>query len=98
MLDTIRGWIKDVWKAVVDFFGDLLLFFLQMVLDVVLWVLEAIPVPEFMQQFTLQSAFSGLDPTLLYVVDQLNIPEALAIVGAAFGFRLLRKALTLFQW
>lgn len=101
-LAKITGFFVDLVKSVLKFVFDLLL-------DVVVWVfglalellaliVNSIPIPSFLQQYSLGSMMAGLDPGILYFVALLKIPEALAIVGAGVGFRLLRKVLTLAQW
>jgi hypothetical protein len=78
----------------------------QVPVRVVDWILSpigdliaAIPAPSFMQGGGgLSALLSGLPPFAQYIIGRCNIGPALAVIGAAVSFRLLRKAVTLFQW
>lgn len=101
MLKQFSDWfisvLKAVFEALWNFIVDIVGFVLDAILTVLVALLNAIPVPSFMQG-GLQSFYGMLDPGIAYVLSASGVPQALAIIGAGYLFRLGRKAATLFQW
>lgn len=101
MLEKLTAWLVSLVVAVFDaltgFVVDVVVLLLDAVGAVLGAALGALPVPAFMSS-GLGSLFAQIDPSILYFVGFLRMPECLAIFGAAYGFRFARKALTLFQW
>lgn len=91
-------WLLGILKDVFEFLTDLPVVILSGILDGVIYVLNGIPVPDFMTQYSLQTMFSALPSSVLWFVQFFGIPQGLAILGAGVAFRLTRKALTLGQW
>lgn len=89
--------VKDVFTAVWDFIADAFINALELLLQGILAVLTAIPVPSFMSS-GLSSAMGQISGDVWYFASHFRLGECLAILGAAVLFRLTRKALTLFQW
>lgn len=112
IIDTVASWFsailsffKRIFEWFVGIFGDLMEFLSDLpikvlggILDGVIYVLSALPVPSFLTDYSLQGLFSGLPDSVLYFVDFFGIAHALAIIGSGVMFRLLRKAVTLGQW
>lgn len=115
MIQTIVSWITAVlrffsrvfeWflgmlKDIMEFIADIPVLVFEGVLDGAIYLLSAIPVPEFMasgSQGALQVAFSALHPDVQYLIDFFGIHAGLAVIGAGVVFRLTRKAATLGQW
>jgi len=90
-------WLEGLWKAFKDFLTDWPITVLDAFLQAVAAAINAIPVPAFIQT-GLAPLFSGIDPWVLWVVNGAGLFEALAIVGLGYGFRMVRKIFTLFQW
>ncbi|MBQ0725492.1 MAG: DUF2523 domain-containing protein [Cycloclasticus sp.] len=90
-------WFKDIFNAVVDFFTELPIKILDGLLSAISSAINSIPVPDFLQN-GLSTLINGIDPSVLYFLDQSNFPECLAILGAGLSFRLSRKLFTLGQW
>lgn len=82
-----------MWSLLVHMFIGLV----DMVVSAVVGLLSMIPVPDFMK-FGMQTLFYSLDPGIAYLLVASGIPTALALIGSAYGFRLIRKVVTLFQW
>lgn len=101
MLEQFTQWlfdlVKKVFTALWDFVVDAVINLVDLVLTAIVALIGAIPVPAFMSN-GLQSLFAALDPGILWVLGQCGIVTALGMVGAAYGFRLVRKVVTLFQW
>lgn len=102
-LSEISAWllslVKGIFFAVWDFLTDIFLTILNGLLTVVAGLVTALPSPSFVSQSDwLAALLSPLPPFALFVVGNLKIPEALAIIASAVTFRLLRKFATLFQW
>lgn len=96
-IESVIEWLKSLFTDLTEFLGDLPVKILKGLLDAIAGLIELIPVPDFITN-GLQTVVSGFPPTLLWMMDQTGIPEALAIYGAGVSARLLRKVFTLFQW
>lgn len=101
MLDKLTAWFLDLAKSLISAIWDLLSDFLVFVLDTLLGVVEyllgLISVPDFLSG-GLNSVWASMPSGVLWIVSQAGLPQALAIIGTAYGFRLIRKLVTLFQW
>lgn len=93
LLNAVQGFFSDL----VEFLTDLPKKILEAVLNAIAMVFESIPVPQFIDS-GLQFLVNGVDPSILYFLQRSDFPEALAIIGAGFAFRLTRKLFTLGQW
>lgn len=93
LLELVTKLITAMWAFVQDAF----IAFFGLVVKAFVALIAAIPVPGFMQG-GLASAWGGLDAGIMYGLSQAGLPAALAIIGAGFAFRMLRKFVTLFQW
>lgn len=101
MLNDFTTWlldlIRDIFAALVDFVGDMVVMVAQAICDALLALLGIIPVPTFLEA-GLDSLFGELGAGILWVVTMVGLPQGLAIIGAGYAFRLGRKVATLFQW
>lgn len=93
---TLDFW-KGLFADLVQFLTELPLKFLDLILDAVLALINAIPAPSFIEGKNIGSFFDGI-PYVPYFLDRSGFAECIAIVGAGVAFLLARKALTLFQW
>lgn len=91
-------WIGGVFVDFMEFILDIPLTVLKGMLDGILYLLEMIPVPDFMTDYSLQTVFGLLPDSVLYFVQFFGIPQALALIGSGVAFNLLRKVVTLGQW
>lgn len=101
MLDALTGFLTDLFSWLIDSLVSVLR-------DGVVWVIDQVggAIVSLMSAVSVPSSISGglsqffsqLDSPVLYFVGALGIPTALGFFGAAFGFRLARKVVTLFQW
>lgn len=89
---------KQIWDAFVAFVKDIFMFFLDLIMQVVVWVVSQIPVPDWLQNYSIGNFLGSAGPTIGWVVSELKIGQGLTIIAAGYAFRLLRKFLTLFQW
>jgi len=96
------SWLWDAFKAIFaalwDLCTDLFVMAVGLIFDLVVWIANHIPVPDFLSQYSLSSLFAQIHPGVLYFVSFFRLPECLAIIGAGVAFRLIRKLLTLGQW
>lgn len=101
MLTEFTTWlfslVVDVFDAAWTFLSDAFINIIGLVANAFATLIAAIPVPSFISGGLGQS-WAGMDSGVLYVVTQCGVPEALAVIGAGYAFRLTRKFLTLFQW
>lgn len=93
LLDVIGQWWADLWT----FVGDAFVYLVGMLASALASLVALIPVPSFLSS-GLQSLYSQLDPGVAWVLAQVGLPAALAVIGTGYLFRLARKAATLFQW
>ena len=98
MWDGLVAWLLELWESFVAFMSDLGITILDGLLDAIAGVLEALPIPDFLQGHTIADYLNSVDPAVLYFLHQSGIGVALAIIGSATLFRMLRKLLTLGNW
>lgn len=101
-LTDLTNWLSEqiaaFWAALVAFFKDLLVSFVEVVCDFAATVIEAIPVPDFIQTYSLDVLLGNAGPSIAWAVGTFKIGEGLTLIAAGYAFRLLRKAFTLGQW
>jgi hypothetical protein len=101
-LSKLTGWIayaiNAVFTALIQLLKDLVTFVLAVVLSVVEMAIAAIPVPDFIKNYSMGSLLGSTGAVVGFFMVELNIPTALGLIGAGYAFRLVRKFLTLFQW
>lgn len=86
-------------RAILDLLADAVTWVLEMILVAMASVLSLIPSPSFLTESNaLGALLSGLPPFALFVIGQLHVAEAFAVIGAGVAFRLARKLATLGQW
>jgi len=107
-MDSLIAWLYQVINNLLQYLTDFVLFLISKLRDMALWLFSAfldglvyvvnlIPVPDFVTS-GLQSVTSSLSPLILYALSHSGVATALSIIGAAYGIRLVRKFATLFQW
>lgn len=101
-LSRITGWLAYAFNvffaAIAQFFKDLVTYVLAAVLGVVALAIASIPVPDWIANNSMGNLLGQAGPIAGFFMVKLQIPAALALIGAGYAFRLLRKFLTLFQW
>jgi hypothetical protein len=101
-LSRLTGWIayaiNAVFDAIATFLRDLIISIFSNVMQLVLLMINAIPVPPFLTNYSMSSILGGTGSMVGFFMSELNIGPSLALIGAGYVFRLLRKFLTLFQW
>lgn len=95
--DWLAALVKSWFTALWDFAVDAVISIFGLFLTAMGTLLAAIPLPDWLSG-GLAAFWSALPPAMLYLLTAAGVPQALAIIGAGFGFRLLRKVFTLFQW
>lgn len=93
LVNLVKAFFGALWNFVVDAFIGLV----ELLVTALVGLVSAIPVPSFMSM-GLQSFYGQLDPGIVYLCAASGLPGALAIIGLGYGFRLVRKFVTLFQW
>lgn len=88
----------QLWQDFQEFMLDLLVKALAVLLDFGAVVIESIPVPDLVTNYTIGGMLGNVGGDLLWIVGAFRLGEGLGLVGAGYAFRLLRKALTLGQW
>lgn len=101
-LDDLTDWFRDtfiaLFKALIDLLGDMVVSVVKTVFDLIIVILDALPVPDFISQYGICGLLAQAGPTVAWVVQTFKIAEGMTIFVAALAFRLLRKILTAFQW
>lgn len=101
-VSSITTWaqkqITTLWADFSDFMTDLQLDFVELAFSVVEAIAYLIPSPSFLTDFSICAMLQAAGPWGGFIVAQLRVGEALALLGGALVFRLVRVFLTLFQW
>jgi hypothetical protein len=95
--NDLIDWLQAILFAIFDFATDLLILALDGFLSAVAFLIESIPVPQFMSDGA-GSFLAGIDPAVLYFLSVSGFAPAMSVIGAGYLFRFSRKAVTLFQW
>jgi hypothetical protein len=102
MIAEITKWFIDllikILTTILDVFHDIFVAAIDALLTAVGALLNSIPAPSFLSQYSLTSLMSGMPDAVMYFAGHLRIGEAFAIVGVGFAFRMGRKLFTLGQW
>ncbi len=98
LTNWLLGIVKGVWDAFTRFMGDLLLIWLKHQFDMVLMLVEKLPVPEFLSQNNLQSLFGQGGATIGWWISVLQIDKCFTVIGAALVFFIVRRIVTLGIW
>ncbi|AOY99637.1 DUF2523 domain-containing protein [Cupriavidus sp. USMAHM13] len=102
VLSDFATWLLSLFgklfAAAWDLFSDLAINIVDLALTAIAALIAAIPAPTFLQGVSLQQSFASLAGDVLYFLGVFNIGPGIALLGSAFGFRMLRKVVTLFQW
>ncbi|MCS4233098.1 phage coat protein [Stenotrophomonas sp. BIGb0135] len=96
--EFLRKQVERLWDAIVLFFKDLVLFAIDQSLELVARVIEMLPVPEFLEQNSLNAMLGKAGPVVGWFVETFQVAECFAMISAAITFRMLRKILTLGKW
>ncbi|WP_247539178.1 DUF2523 domain-containing protein [Ralstonia pseudosolanacearum] len=101
-ISAFAAWLLKAFVAVFaalwSIVEDLCIDVLDLLLNGLTTVLGALPAPSFLTGVSLQSMFGQLGGDVLFFLGAFNIGQGIALLGAGFAFRLLRKVVTLFQW
>lgn len=99
---AITMWAKEqltsLWADFSDFMTDLQTDFIELVLSFVKAIVYLIPAPDFLSQISFCAMLNAAGPWTAFIVAQLRVGEAIALLTAALIFRLVRVFLTVFQW
>jgi len=101
-LSKLTGWIANVvhtfFVAILQVLKDLVTYVLSTILDLIADAISSITPPAFLTNYSMGNLLGQAGPIVGFFLVQLRVGEGLALVGAGYAFRLLRKFLTLFQW
>lgn len=101
-LDNILAWlvglVQSVFGAFFDSVKDVFVFFLDQIFNAIVSLFSLLSVPSFMAAGQLNTLFSALPPTVVWLLSQTGVFEGFGIIGAGVSFLLLRKIVTLGQW
>lgn len=92
------GAMTSAGHSIVSLIKDAVVWVISRILDLFALIVSAIPVPDFMSQYSLGNLLSLAGPDVGWFMVILRIPECFVVIGSGYAFRLLRKLLTLFQW
>lgn len=101
-VDDITDWFREQFEKLFGFLvklaKDVILWFFEKALELAAKVIEAIPVPEFLQNLGIANMLQQAGPVVAWAVTTFKLGEAFALIGAAYAFRLLRKVMTFGRW
>lgn len=103
------GWLTDLtqwllrqiqrfWDALVAFFNDLLILAIQTMLALMIKMIGALPVPDFLKNYSIGTLLGNAGSTVGWFVQTFKLGECLALIGSAVAFRILRKVMTMGKW
>lgn len=101
-LDKLTAWIANaihaVFQAFVALLMDMLIAVFVAIFTLVELIVNTIKPPDFLKTYSLGTLLGQTGSIVGFFMYELNIGIALGMIGLGYGFRLLRKFATLFQW
>jgi hypothetical protein len=101
-LDQITNWLREqllwLWSALIKLLKDMVVALIEGILDLFATAIEAIPTPQFLTNYSLDTLLGNAGPTVGWIMGTFRISDGLGLIAAGYGFRFLRKLFTLFQW
>lgn len=102
MLEDLTGWLKEaleaLFTALVELLTTLMYQQVLMLSLIFLKLMMTIPAPDFLTETTLAQSLGQAGPTVAWALHTFKLAEGMGLFGAAYVFRLTRKAVTLGQW
>ena len=96
--DWIVELVRGIWSDSIEFVQDFFISIVDQLLTLIADSIAVLPVPDFVQNYSIGMILGYFPNEVLYVVMYLRLPECMAIISAGFAFRMIRKVVTLFQW
>lgn len=90
--------IKEVFQAFTDFIEDFFVHGFEHLLNLCLFILALLPLPDFMQGQSIGSMLGNGGSTVLWFADIFQIGPSMALIGVAIVFYLVRRIATLGIW
>ncbi|MEA9709181.1 phage coat protein [Xanthomonas campestris pv. raphani] len=98
LTNWLLGLAKKLWDAFAEFMGDLFLIWLKHALDMFVFVLQKLPVPDVLTGSNLQTLFGAAGGTIGWWISTFQIDKCMAAVSAAIVFYIIRRIFTLGIW
>lgn len=95
MIDSILDFFADIWLSLKSFVFDILVSFIDAILSAIAFVIESLPLPDFILSYSL-SDFIPADVS--YFLALSGFGSCLYLIGSAYAFRILRRVVTLGIW
>lgn len=95
MWEAIKKFGADLVEAFKDMLKDLVVWVVELLLDVGIHVLESLSVPSELLTFTISELVS---PDVSYFLVLTGLNQCMVIIGAAYLFRIVRKFVTFGFW
>ena len=95
MFKELKQFIKDIFEALGNFIDKVFLHLLDWILDGIAYIIESITPPEFLSGYSLQDS---IPDSIVWFLVQSQFGTCLAIISAAFVFRIIRRFVTFGIW
>lgn len=95
MLNEFTEWLYELLKELAEILLYIPLKIVQTLLDGIVYMLDLIPVPEFVSTTNISDV---LTPEVAWMLAESGFGEGLAIIGAGVAFRTARRIFTLGIW
>lgn len=101
-LTDLTTWLAEVLQAVLDAVASLFVFIIVLVIDAfssaIAFALDAISLPAWFASNSLSALVQYLPSQSHYYIGALHLDNAIGVIVSAVLVRLVRKAVTLFQF
>lgn len=98
LTNWLRETIEKVFSEFIEFLTDFLYTIMEFCSQAFLYILNSIPVPEFLQQFSICELVGNSGQVIAWLWGELNLDLCMGVLAAGYTFRILRKLFTLGQW
>jgi hypothetical protein len=101
-LTDLTNWIVVIIKSLMPFifafFTDLLELVVSAGVDSAIFIIYIVPTPDFLSGVSICGILSNGGSTVGWAISTMQVPAGMALISAAFAFRMARKVFTVFQW
>lgn len=95
MFQWLYDWLEKFKDWIIDFFKWALGYAVDQILSAILWIIQQIPVPDFVENANIGDY---IDADILWMLNQASVGEAFLIMAAGITFYMLRRIMTLGIW
>lgn len=96
--DWLKRQLVEFFNALIALIDDVMMLWIETSINNIAWVLDHIPPPQFMTEYSVSGLLGQAGPTVGWLVETMQIGPAMGVMGSAISFYIVRRFLTLGIW